>query len=187
MWFMFAGQSSDEGLCSIWTTSTHSGSLRNTQLELFKLLYWNVKWDWIKVIFIVEVYFLVPRTQGNYKLLDNPNPKGTSLSRMRQLVFLLVFSLKFCFLTCRGPNKHLNNNNNSKLPWKSKVPLQKNGMAAIPNMQNLKAIKANECLPNIFFLFPIFTFANATYNLSWNSSEEHHQLRQFTFRLVSLS
>ena len=27
-----------------------------------------------EVIFIVEVYFLVPRTQGNYKLLDNPNP-----------------------------------------------------------------------------------------------------------------
>ena len=48
------------GYCSIWTTSTHSGSLRK-ESNTFKLLYWNVKWD----------FKLEPRSLGDSESKKN--------------------------------------------------------------------------------------------------------------------
>ena len=38
---------------------------------------------------------------------DTVNPKGMSLSRMRHVTVLLVFSLKFTHVKMKGPNKSI--------------------------------------------------------------------------------
>ena len=94
-------------------TSTYSGTLRNTQMELFKLLYWDVKWDWI---FMSPVLFT--SLQFNIKviifLLKHGRVESRSFSSIKNQQ-ITSFSdksihdrqnfdtfLRWHFLTCQG-------------------------------------------------------------------------------------